>query len=680
MTVKVELASDKDATTWEDITDQMYIEGARFAGTAHRGEIDTGSGFNWRDDAGTRVIPWRRRVRVTESAVAPGFVLWQGRTVGDEVARGPIRTEDAKMFDVNLVDVNADFGGIPFAGVQRPEEYDTDRIRYLLDTYLTGQARPSTIITEAYYPATNPYLLTAHLYAGVQLIDWFTHITDTTGREFFLTKDYDLFYDTIESTAYPAGISITDDGADFSTSFPPILPQGTEDATEMFTGVRLRISNGRAVTVVRAAVEAANDQWRTSIVDESIITIAAGTAKANVFLNEFDHSRTSYRVGVELPADQVDDLSWGMTVSFRSAAVGLLTPTTLRISRLSWERTGEDLWRADMELNYPTKFGRASNPGSPPVTAPPPFVPGTLSGIPVQTVTVFEQVAANITMDSGDGWATPTAGNLLVAWHSCRSGSTKTFNTPSGWTAHPSGTVDAGFDRAAMYYKLAADGDESSLTFGLSAGDRHALTVTEFPVSSASLDTSAENTGSGTSILTGSVTPTGGQPALIVGGACIRISDAIFSVTPGASWNELADSMVDGGAEGGYTPLHWMAYQQVASASGSYNPAGTASSGSSDYGGQTLVFETSAGAEETGQPVLGQEVTEPSFLSDGTTTTGSPTSYPYAPSSLRITVNGIDVSDAVTETDPTAGTYSFSTAPPVGAEIVVKYISTGEAF
>ena len=178
MTLKIEIASDAAATTWEDITAEVNLETARWAGTASHGEIDTGSGFDWRDDAGTRVVPWRRRVRVTESATTPDTLIWQGRTIGAGVHRGPIVTDDAKLFDVNLVDTNADFGGIAFLGTSRAAENDTTRIQYLLDTYLQGQARPSTVIGDAYFATGTPYALIAHLYSGVQLIDWFTLVDD----------------------------------------------------------------------------------------------------------------------------------------------------------------------------------------------------------------------------------------------------------------------------------------------------------------------------------------------------------------------------------------------------------------------------------------------------------------------------------------------------------------------
>jgi hypothetical protein len=41
---------------------------------------------------------------------------------------------------------------------------------------------------------------------------------------------------------------------------------------------------------------------------------------------------------------------------------------------------------------------------------------------------------------------------------------------------------------------------------------------------------------------------------------------------------------------------------------------------------------------------------------------------------LQVTVNGVDVTSSVTETDPAAGDFSFSSAPNFGATIVIRYL------
>ena len=220
---------------------------------------------------------------------------------------------------------------------------------------------------------------------------------------------------------------------------------------------------------------------------------------------------------------------------------------------------------------------RAAQEASTAVTLSEPTTP-TL----VQVKTGTEQVAGTVSITFD---AAPTPGSLLVMWHTCRSSPTPL--TPSGWTAHPSGTVSDGTNNGGMFYRI-SDGTETTITADASAGTRHAMTVAEFG-GSWTLDTSAETTGSSATLTTGSVTPTASETALIVGGATSNVGDAIRSVTPGSGWTELGDTMMDGGAEGGFHPLLWMAYRIEASASGSYDPTGTATA-SGDFGGQTLAF------------------------------------------------------------------------------------------
>jgi hypothetical protein len=617
MAAKFEIATNADATAWEDITGLVNWETARFGGTADRGAIDTGSGFDLLDDAGTRTLPKRRRVRVTETDTAPDTIIWQGRTVGATLARGVIVTEDSKRFDIQLTDVNSDFGGIGFAGSPRPAETDIQRIQYLLDTHLQGQNRPSTDIADTYFSSGTPINLVAHTYEGVQPIDWFNHITESTGKQFFLTNLYELYYAVVNDTSYAAGISITDDGFDFSTSFPPGgPPQATEDGTEMFTRVRFRYKDNRLVTVVRSAVEAAHDRWGTAIVDESVASVNAATTRANRFLDEFDHEATTFQCYVDLPSTMVAELSWGMTISFRSAACGILSPTTFRVSRCSWQLITPGIWRAHLELNFPTKFGKRSvgggsgNPGTPSTTGPVPFIPGD---------------AAIIDVTLSIGSAGLGGGDRIIHYAS-QVGATLPTAVPG------------------QEYRIVVD---QLSDFQLSGGSFSFIDGANFNIWET-----AEGPGMATAW-----SPDNPYP---------YIADAPY--TPGKHWETpwkewtggavLFDASIGGTMISGFEGGFWEC---------------------------RLRLETRAlggtGIEEdpVGSPSLGQPVIE-SVGSDGTNDPGSPTTYPYAPLSLVILVNGVDMAAALTETDPTAGTYELLNPVPEGAEITRRYLGTGETF
>ncbi len=925
MTWRVEVATNKEATTWADITAYVDRTSLAVGGTAHEIEIDTGSGFDAADDDGvTLSIPTRRVVRVIEDATTPDTVLFRGRSIGRALARGTLPIADANQKDVNLVDFNADLGGIPIARSFRPEETDHARIRVYLETFLQGTHRASTNLLDTYLQTTSPITLEKYVYEDATPATVFQHIIGETGKDCFVTVDGELFYGPGTSTVYAASLAITDVSPDSITTFAPIEPRGDEDGSEYASGVKVIYKGRKTTTVLDATSENAHDYWRITHTDESIPSLAAALRRGNKLLNEHKQDEIRYECAIQLRDDQVDLIKYGQTVSFRSAAAGVLSPVTVRVKRLLWEEAGPRTWLAHLELGFPKKVagrlppanrgpiepfypdvvassafavlyfpseananwppdlhfagtgdappsgfpgapkvgplgyvtgGAASYPytgltatdditnatieglascagayaaatvthtwtinknGSPIATASQsrtfgefpeywapsqlvkvvgaslasgdvitlklatsgwpsspsvpagiatyeylringtavvtsptdtpypgqpvtetitsdgstlvlqtnyPYTPNgikvyaggariepvqtdpttgtfalpsalpagtqivvdyqvamgdatgagnsyttstapqivpypllgtggdgtgdnvlhddgtwkpsssadgsdccgdevspvdralaalavklTTGGAPeiVQNVTAHEALAATITatMDS-----TPVAGNLLVAWHTARSGTGNSFDTPSGWTAHPSGTVDGGVDRAAMYYKI-SDGTESSIVFSLGAGTRHSLTVIEV-AGDLALDASAENTGSSASIATGSVTPTTGQDAIIFGGAVINTGDSSHSMTPDSGWTELVDHMTDNCVEGCYHPLHWLASKIVASTSGSYNPSGTCSA-SAAYGGQTMAFLT------TGSPTWTVPVPEAIDADDAT--------------------------------------------------------------
>jgi hypothetical protein len=98
--------------------------------------------------------------------------------------------------------------------------------------------------------------------------------------------------------------------------------------------------------------------------------------------------------------------------------------------------------------------------------------------------------AASITIASGDGWATPTSGNLLVV--SANSDATVTGPTGAGsWTAGPS-IVDG--NGTYTWYKI-SNGTETSITCTPSVSDKIAMTACEYSgVSGTPFDVSNSST------------------------------------------------------------------------------------------------------------------------------------------------------------------------------------------
>lgn len=79
----------------------------------------------------------------------------------------------------------------------------------------------------------------------------------------------------------------------------------------------------------------------------------------------------------------------------------------------------------------------------------------------VQAATNSTLSATTISIGSGQGWATPTSGNILIAW----ANADITVTGPSGWTAGPS-VVDG--NASYIWYKQ-SNGTETTVTFGIGA-------------------------------------------------------------------------------------------------------------------------------------------------------------------------------------------------------------------
>lgn len=201
------------------------------------------------------------------------------------------------------------------------------------------------------------------------------------------------------------------------------------------------------------------------------------------------------------------------------------------------------------------------------------------------SMTIVDSYATTSISNTFGSWGfTPSAGNLLIIAVAIREGGSSA--APSGWTlvvdnAPPAGT---GFDDGVAIYAKVSDGTETSVTFAYTnfVAGMHQIIL---EVSGAALDGYLANQASdfGTAILTGAVTPTASEEALILG--LTASVGAGVTHTPGAGWTELYDAALGGPAH----PSTTLVYQIVASASGSYNPATTAS-GADDWRGVTAAF------------------------------------------------------------------------------------------
>ncbi|BEL07830.1 hypothetical protein Q0Z83_060210 [Actinoplanes sichuanensis] len=137
---------------------------------------------------------------------------------------------------------------------------------------------------------------------------------------------------------------------------------------------------------------------------------------------------------------------------------------------------------------------------------------------------------ASLAVGAGDGWATPTAGNILVA--TANSDATVTMST-AGFTPGPS-IIDG--NGAYCWYKAAA-GTESTITVTPGSSARTAMTVHELSGVSLPIDASNSSTiaGSNGTVTTAATVTTTGAGDFILAAALLHSYSGVSPSAP--SWS-----------------------------------------------------------------------------------------------------------------------------------------------
>lgn len=212
---------------------------------------------------------------------------------------------------------------------------------------------------------------------------------------------------------------------------------------------------------------------------------------------------------------------------------------------------------------------------------------------------------SSLAIGAGDGWATPTAGNLLVA--SGNSDATITMTT-AGFTAGPS-VVDG--NGAYAWYKVAA-GTESTITITPGSAANTCMTVAEYSgVTASPFDAQNSSTiagTAGTTTTTASVTTTAAAD-LVVAFALVH-AFATDPATP--SWsNSFVNQLSPTSAGAGNRVLTFMGELLPAGAAGSYSSVCTWTNNADDRQHIILAFKVGAGGPAFIAPepfILGQAI------------------------------------------------------------------------
>lgn len=209
----------------------------------------------------------------------------------------------------------------------------------------------------------------------------------------------------------------------------------------------------------------------------------------------------------------------------------------------------------------------------------------------VQRIGKGQASGATLVIGAGDGWATPAAGNLLVA--TANSDATVTMTT-AGFTLGPS-VIDG--NGAYLWWKVAA-GTESSITFTPGSSVPIAGTVCEYSGNAASpFDASNSSTiagSAGTTTSTAAVTTTQ-DGDLIVGVAALHSAGVGTPSSP--SWtNSFANQLSPN--SGGGTSAHCFTFysELTAGAAGSYSTVCSWTNNASDRQHLIIAFKEGAAA------------------------------------------------------------------------------------
>jgi hypothetical protein len=208
--------------------------------------------------------------------------------------------------------------------------------------------------------------------------------------------------------------------------------------------------------------------------------------------------------------------------------------------------------------------------------------------------------AASISIGAGDGWATPTAGNLLVV--SANSDATVTIGG-SGWTPGPS-IIDG--NGAYSWYKFAA-GTETTITASPSVSADIVISACEYSgVAAFDAQNSSTIAGSNGTVITAAAVTTSATGDLIVAFALLHSAVVISAFPTSPSWSAgFTQQLIgDSPATGGSHCTTLVGELLGAGAAGSYSTVASWTNQMADRQHIILAFTASGGGPVTGAAAL----------------------------------------------------------------------------
>jgi hypothetical protein len=603
---------------------------------------------------------------------------FSGWIIGRTVDRGSLPpVEASRVWDCTIVDLNAAFGFEVFraSSAKRPEETDIERVAWaqasapMAGTPLNDNGRFNT--------TDNPVNFGPADYVTQYPLNLFESVAGTSGKNFYAYFDQtanepSLHYDLIDAApASTLRISNVMADTDSTTFYPFMDGQLSRDPTMQVTGILFGFLGGQYVYGRNEALIDALSPTEFSPVnflrDAVYTTDRVGkVATANSLLQAQLAARAveidTITCAIRVPASQVNLLMAGDAVDVKfSHLPGYEDFVSVPVIRRNVVPSPgrRDMYDIHLELSNEIQAvgPGGGDPGGSPYE-PPTCDPGSATLIDSGHTTI------SIVPDIVLPW-TPTPGNTVMLWVS--GSSTRTIAI-DGFTDYTGNIDSVDWDpgtppiRGHVFYRLIETGDTD--TFAVTqAGTQPIATLVmgaEFEGEWIPTDFgSASGTDDGCTPpihdTLGTVTPSTATTLLFAGESMKTDVTDPYSFAFD-TFTEIDDTFGNSALNGaiGYLP--------VDPVTGPVSEAGTWTFSGCARGQVAAVVAFSCSGAELPPGAL--QVVRDEHVADGDgTTTDFTTNFPYVSGSLRVYVDGVQIINGLTETDPDAGEFSLDFAP-----------------
>jgi len=606
---------------------------------------------------------------------------FSGWITGKSITRGPSRYGAGRIWECDVIDLNAAFSFEVFraSSAKRPEETDIERVAWARAS--APMAGTPMADNGRFNVTDNPVGFGPADYVQQYPQGLFESVAGVSGKNFYAywsqaDAELSIHYDVMAAApASTLSISNVESDASSTCFYPFIDAELRRSPDDQHTGELLGYLGGNYVYARNDALIAElsptefspvnflRDRVKTS---DRIGKLTTANSVVQSDLAAMAVEVDTITVTIRVPASQVNLLMAGDVVDVKfSHLPGYEDFVTVPVTRRNVIPSGGRRDMYDLHLTLSNEIQAVGPGGGDPGEGP--FTGGSCE-IGDATLEHSQGVAVATQVGITDSWtftisSAPTPGNRMwVAWY-------VGDNTPpasgtydmAGWTFHGQASevgVGGGPAVVNVFSKIAEAGesltpvvDNTGVASLLSPeyysymewsglGDLDTAQTTEVPTGFTGQCTTVH-------------TPTAGIDCMILsaagGNQGYPYPDAGTSIAGGTIIDE---SLIAVDAIGN------VGYQMVTDATGSYTTGTDRPSGTAHAGVSTAFLPCGGGVPSALMHVKNE------FVADGDgTTTSFTTRFPYTAGSLEVFVDGVPIINGYTEDDPDAGTFSLDFAP-----------------